>query len=194
MNQSSPNSLLNVDGDSPPPAIGFHVDERTLLLLSTFRAFLDHESRILDDSRRLWEWFALLTPDITYSVPVRLSRERRSRFGEFSPKARHMQEDHASLRMRIERLDTEHAWAEEPPSRLRRVVSGVEILNQTGSGEYEVASSFLLFRGRDRLEPDLLAGQRHDRLRFDGKNVLLARRTIYLEHTVLPTANLGIFL
>ena len=175
-------------------ATGYDMDEPSLARLPLFRAFLDHESRLLDDGNQLWRWFALLAPDIRYEVPIRLSRERRSNVGEYAGTGYHMREDHASLRMRIERLDTEHAWAEEPPSRLRRVVSGVEIIGQPAADEYEVSSSFLLMRGRDQVDADLLAGQRHDVLRTDGSRLLLAKRTIYLDHTVLPTPNLGIFL
>lgn len=175
-------------------ATGFSLDEASLAHLSLIRAFLDHESRLLDDAHQLWRWFALLAPDIRYEVPIRLARERRSSLGEYAGTGYHMREDHASLRMRIQRLDTEHAWAEDPPSRLRRVISGIEIIGQPAPDEYEISSSFLLMRGRDQVEADLLAGQRHDVLRLDGSRLLLARRTIYLDHTVLPTPNLGIFL
>ncbi|MGQ4600339.1 aromatic-ring-hydroxylating dioxygenase subunit beta [Nocardia sp. R6R-6] len=176
------------------PTRGYELDDEKLTFLSAARAFLDHESTLLDSPKRLWEWFDLLSADFYYHIPVRISRERRSRLGEFSEHGYHMLETLESIRLRIERLDTEHAWAEEPPSRLRRVISGVEVLEQRSSTDYLVASSFLLFRGRGSLDSDLLAGQRQDLLHVENGRILLGGRTVLLEHTVIPTANLGVFL
>ena len=158
------------------------------------RAFLAYEAMLLDDSSRLWEWFRLLAEDIEYVVPIRVARERRSSFALYPPGAYHMKENLMSITARLKRLDTEHAWSEEPPSRLRRVISGVIVTPTEVDNEVRVRSSFLIYRGRESVDHDLLAGHRDDLVRVQDGRLLLARRTVYLDHTVLPTANLGIFL
>ncbi len=170
-----------------PAALRHRLDEDV-------RAFVAYEATLLDDASRLWEWFALLAEDIAYLVPIRLARERRSSLPAYPRGSYHMKEDHFTLRARVQRLDTEHAWAEEPPSRLRRVVSAPLTTDTDRDDELRVRTSFLLYRGRDGIDGDLLAGTRDDCLRVRDGHFLLARRTVYLDHTVLPTANLGIFL
>jgi 3-phenylpropionate/cinnamic acid dioxygenase small subunit len=158
------------------------------------RAFFAYEAMLLDDASRLWDWFALLAEDIAYLVPIRLARERRSSQPPFPHGSYHMKEDYFTLRARVQRLETEHAWAEEPPSRLRRVVSAPLTTDTDRNDEFRVRTSFLLYRGRGGIDGDLLAGTRDDVLRVREHHLLLTRRTGDLDHTVLPTANLGIFL
>ena len=54
--------------------------------------------------------------------------------------------------------------------------------------ELEVASNFLLYQGRRDGSDHILSGQRIDRLRRVGGGMLLAGRTVLLDHTVLPRA------
>ena len=85
--------------------------------------FLFHEAECLDDNR-IREWFELLTEDIDYKCPIRVTRERAAGPG-FSEEGMHFDEDWGMLEVRVERLETEYAWAEDPPSRTRRLVSNV---------------------------------------------------------------------
>lgn len=164
--------------------------------------FLAYEALLLDDHHRLWEWFELLDEGYEYLVPLRMTRERRSGKPEFSDIGCAVSDDYAKVRQRIQRLDTEHAWAEEPPSRIRRVVSNVLVSPQGdadstpgGVRRYEVHSSFLLYRSRlNDATGDLVAGVRRDILVLTGERLRLRRRVVFLDHTTLPTINLSFFL
>lgn len=159
---------------------------------SACEEFLYHEAHLLDD-RRVSEWFELVTEDIDYRVPVRTTRER-SADAEFSDQAYHLKEDHASLRVRIERLENDFAWSENPPSRNRRFVSNVTVLD-TDDGEIDIRSNLLVHRSHeDSTTPDLLSGERRDTLRRTDDGLRLAARTVLLDHTVLPTDSLSIIL
>src|SRR5262245_23698029 len=85
--------------------------------------FLIHEAELLDDGR-LREWLDLLGEDIRYQIPIRITRER-SAATELGDVGFHMDEDKGMLTTRIHRLETEYAWAEDPPSRTRRYVTNV---------------------------------------------------------------------
>jgi 3-phenylpropionate/cinnamic acid dioxygenase small subunit len=99
-----------------------------------------------------------------------------------------------ALRKRVQRLATEHAWTEDPPSRTRHFVSNVRTF-ATGESELRVESALLLFRSRgDTREADLLSAGRTDLLRPAGGGYLLARRQIRVDESVLRTQNLAIFL
>lgn len=154
--------------------------------------FLYHEARLLDD-RRVSEWFDLVTDDIDYRVPVRTTRERSAE-NEFSDHAYHLKEDYGSLRVRIDRLENDFAWSENPPSRTRRFVSNVTVMDDTGE-DLDVRNNLLIHRAHDdETTPDLLSAERRDTLRRTDNGVRLAARTVLLDHTVLPTDSLSIIL
>src|SRR5216684_3007518 len=104
--------------------------------------FLYYEARLLDD-RRIDEWYELLADDLHYFMPTRYNRLKREADKEFSApdEAAFFDEDKRSIAMRIRRLNTGMAWAEDPPSRTRHMVSNVvirPIANPIASDEYEV--------------------------------------------------------
>lgn len=162
-------------------------------VLAECTSFLYLEAGLLD-TNRFPEWMELLAEDLQYEVPIRLTRERTARDLEFSPTGYHMLETRGSLQTRVNRLLTEHAWAEDPPSRTTRFVTNVRLAALDGESA-SVDSNLLLYRSQgDRVEYDLLVGTRSDVLRRVNGDWKLARRRVLLAHTTLGTANLGVFL
>jgi len=155
-------------------------------------AFLFKEAELLDELRYR-EWLELLTPDVQYLAPVRITREREKGPGLVEGMA-HFDEDYTSLEMRILRLETEFAWAEDPPSRTRHHVSNIRV-GEPKEDEIPVRSNLLLFRSRgDSPQYDLISCERHDILRRVNGSLKLAKRVIVLDHSSLPTHNLAVFL
>jgi 3-phenylpropionate/cinnamic acid dioxygenase small subunit len=108
----------------------------------------------------------------------------------------HYHDDYRSIMGRIMRLtETKSAWAEDPPSRTRRLVTNVQV-NTTGvEGELAVVSYLLLTRSRfDSPDLDLISGERNDVLRLVDGQLKLIRREVILDQAVLGTPNLAIFL
>lgn len=162
----------------------------------TAQTFLFEEAERLD-SRRFEDWLDLLADDLVYRVPVRVTRERGP-LPEVSDDMFHMDETLTTMRWRVQRLATDFAWAEDPPSRTRHCVSNIRVRRAT-STEMQVSSYLLVYRNRGS-DPghDLLSGERHDLLRrtesggVDGWR--LARRQVVLDQATLGTKNLAIFL
>jgi phthalate 3,4-dioxygenase subunit beta len=155
--------------------------------------FLVEEAALLD-AGDFEGWLALVTPDIRYLMPVRVTTARGTGFDALADMG-HFDEDLYSLRKRVQRLATDHAWTEDPPSRTRHHVSNVRTFLAAGPGELLVESALLLFRSRgDTRPPDLLSAGRADRLRLTGDGYRLARREITVDESVLRTQNLAIFL
>jgi 3-phenylpropionate/cinnamic acid dioxygenase small subunit len=145
------------------------------------------EAELLDNNQ-MREWLALLAPEIEYLMPVRVTRERSAGPG-FRPDSFHMREDMGSIRARIERLETEYAWAEDPPSRLRRFVSNFRIRPGEDEDEIRALTNVLVFRGRYDLPSfELICAERRDILqRTSDGGLLLARREVLLDHTSVGT-------
>jgi phthalate 3,4-dioxygenase subunit beta len=174
--------------DTFEPALA-HDDRRHLAAAH----FLVEEAALLD-ARRWHEWLALLTDDIRYVMPVQvttsLGAEPRER-----GKMAHFDEDHYSLTKRVERLTTEHAWTEDPPSRTRHLVTNIRTFATDSHDTLRVESALLLFRSRgDTRAPEILCAGRVDRLRASDGGYRLAGRRIDVDEAVLRTQNLAIFL
>ena len=166
------------------------VQERMLLRFEA-EEFLFHEADLLD-SRRLEEWLELLTDDIHYWMPIRRTTTAREVANEFTKPGEmaFFDDDKDTLQLRVKRLSLGRAWAEDPPSRTRRLLTNVRVRAIEGD-EMTVASNFQLYRTRLNSEEDSWLGRREDVLRREGGVLKLARRHIYLEQTVILSQNMS---
>jgi phthalate 3,4-dioxygenase beta subunit len=155
--------------------------------------FLVDEAYLLD-AQQYEAWLDTLTDDIRYVMPVRVTTARGAGF-DTSPGMAHFDEDKYSLRQRVARFATEHAWTEDPPSRLRHFITNVRTFATDDDTHLEVESAELLFRSRgDVNESALMSCGREDVLRKCGSSWKLARRDIIADESVLRMQNLAVFL
>ena len=157
--------------------------------------FLYEEAWLLDEIR-LAEWVARLDIDLRYTCPVRQTRSLKQHAQSVVRTVMHFDETYASIRGRVGRItDTNSAWAEDPPSRTRRLVTNILVESTDDPDEFEVKSYLLCSRSRfDETTLLMLSCVRHDLLRRHGSSFKLARREIIIDQTVLGFPNLAIFL
>jgi phthalate 3,4-dioxygenase subunit beta len=161
--------------------------------------FLVDEAYLLD-AQQYETWLHTLTDDIRYLMPVRVTTALGAGF-DTSPGMAHFDEDKYSLNRRVARFHTEHAWTEDPPSRLRHFITNVRTFacaEPDAQTHLYVESAELLFRSRgDVNEAALVSCGRQDVLRRSGQHRdewQLARRTILVDESVLRMQNLAVFL
>jgi phthalate 3,4-dioxygenase beta subunit len=155
--------------------------------------FLVDEAYLLD-AQRYDEWLDLLTDDIHYLMPVRVTTALGAGF-DTSPGMAHFDENKYSLSRRVARFLTEHAWTEDPPSRQRHYVTNVRTFATDDDHHLVVESAELLFRSRgDVNEAALVSCGREDLLRFEQDRWKLARRTVLIDESVIRMQNLAVFL
>src|SRR5215471_18146290 len=134
-------------------------------------SFLYREARLMDE-HAYDEWLALWTDDALYWVPCNED--------DIDPE-RHVSivyENRARLEDRIARLKSGAAYAQDPKSRLSRVVSNVEI-EEANSGELLVRSTFNLTALR-RGRMDIFAGRSIYKLRRGGVSFKIAYKKVLL--------------
>ena len=153
--------------------------------------FLFKEASLLDE-RNLEAWLTLLTDDIHYWMPIRRTTTAREVANEFTaPGAMAFFDDNKRiLEQRVQRLSVGRAWAEDPPSRTRRLVTNVRVLEAQDDG-MTIESNFQLYRTRLNSEEDCWIGRREDFLRRESGELKLARRHIFLEQTVILSQNMS---
>ena len=175
-------------------------------VLRQVEQFLYREARLLD-SRQFRRWIDLLADDLRYWIPMRSNRYSAasksisildgSRYEEADLSKESdqafMDEDKGSLRRRVDRLDTGMAWAEDPPSRTRHLISNVEVEPGERESEVKVYSNFIMYRSRGETEEDFYVGSREDVLRNVDGSWQLASRKIVFEQNVLSAKNLSNF-
>jgi benzoate/toluate 1,2-dioxygenase subunit beta len=133
--------------------------------------FLYREARLMDQ-HAYDEWLGLWTDDALYWIPCNED--------DFDPE-RHVSivyENKARLEDRITRLKSGVAYAQDPRSRLSRIVSNVEI-EDGNDNETMVHSTFnvtALRRGR----VDIFAGRAIHKLRSDGGSFKIAYKKVLL--------------
>ena len=146
------------------------------------------------DAQAYEQWLDLLTDDVRYLMPVRVTTARGAGY-DTSPGMAHFDEDKYSLSRRVARFQTEHAWTEDPPSRLRHHLTTVRTFATRDPDHLVVDSATLLFRSRgDVREGAFVSAGREDLLRRTPDGWKLARRTIMVDDAVIRMQNLAIFL
>jgi 3-phenylpropionate/cinnamic acid dioxygenase small subunit len=168
--------------------------------------FLYREARLLDE-RRFHEWLELFTDDVRYWMPGRSNRYPRvskaivildpERYTEEEltkeDELAILDETKETLGRRIARLETGMAWAEDPPSRTRHIITNIEVEPGDAAAERKVSSNFMVYRSRSETEQDFYVGARQDVLRRVDGAWKIARRKIILDQNVLLAKNVSIF-
>ena len=167
-------------------------------LIREIEQFLYQEARLLDN-KQFKAWLELFTEDARYWMPVRSNKypknskaisildgsryeeEELSKEGELAI----LDETKETLSMRITRLETGMAWAEDPPSRTRHMISNVEVEELTQGKELKVYSNFLVYRNRGEREQDFFVGSREDTVRKTDGQWKIAYRKVVLDQNVL---------
>jgi 3-phenylpropionate/cinnamic acid dioxygenase small subunit len=156
--------------------------------------FYIREAWLLDE-RKLKEWLDLFTEDVLYFMPRRKNVPRREGLRELTQLGdlAILEEDKRYLEMRVARLDSGMAWAEDPPSRTRHLIGNLEAA-PLENGEVGAKTAFLVYRSHLETDHQLLSGCREDLLRKVEGVWKVARRTIVLDANVLLDKNLSVFL
>ena len=156
--------------------------------------FVYREAQLLDD-RLHREWLGLLTADVRYVMPVRVTSPHSltdsvagghgalRRGPVLAREARFALRDRARVGGRSA---VAHAQIRHERSLLARRRARMSVV---------VVSNLLLFRSRgDIHDHDLLSARRNDVLRREHGGLKLARREILVDESVLRTQNLAVFL
>jgi biphenyl 2,3-dioxygenase beta subunit len=162
-----------------------------MLLKHEVDTFLLNEAALLD-ANKYSEWIQLFTEDVHYFMPLRRTRSRRELDKEFTKPGEmaFIDDDRALLEMRVAKFTCGSAWAEDPPSRTRHLITNIRIL-ENEDNELTVESYFHLYRTRLKSEEDSWIGRRVDTLRRVGAELRISERTVYLDQTVLLSRNLS---
>src|SRR5215469_7230988 len=175
-------------------------------LIREVERFLYREVRLLDE-RRFHEWLQLLTDDIRYWMGSRTNRYPKSskaiaildpdRYAEDDltkeGELAILDETKQTLSQRVARLDTGMAWAEDPPSRSRHLITNIEVEPGNAASEVKAYSNFMVYRSRAETEQDFYIGARRDVLRRVAGAWKIAGRKVVLDQNVLLAKNVSIF-
>jgi 3-phenylpropionate/cinnamic acid dioxygenase small subunit len=154
--------------------------------------FLYREAELLD-ARRFSEWIELMAADITYRVPLGPTEDRSA--AASLGRLDWFDDDLETLRLRVSRLASEFAYAENPPSKTRHMLTNIRVWATEMPERFDVVANILVHRYRgSRGSADVFCGERRDVLRRANGAWQLAKRTVVLDQETVGTGSLGIFL
>ena len=133
--------------------------------------FLYAEAALLDEWR-LQEWLELLTEDVTYSVPVMDVPEGDAKSTLFL-----IADDALRVRSRVRQLLGKSAWAENPRSRTRRLISNVRI-RETDGETIRVTANFVVYRMRMDQVDTYVGRYEYTLVQRDGQLKIRERKAI----------------
>ena len=149
--------------------------------------FLFEEAALLD-AWRLREWVALLTDDATYEIPATDRPDGDSRTSLFI-----VADNIERIRSRVNQLLGKAAWAENPPSRTRRLISNVRILAVDGD-TIRVAANFVVYRMRVEQVDTYVGRYEYTLVRRDDALRIQRRRAILDLEALRPHGKVSILL
>jgi len=146
-------------------------DRVDTLLLREVEQFIYHEAR-LQDEHEYEAWEALWTDDGVYWIPANSD--------DIDPESQMsiIYDNRSRIALRIKQFHTGKRHTQMPRSRLRRVVSNVELLGRDGD-DIRVAANALIFESNLRAET-LWAARSEYVLRRDGERLRMARKKVML--------------
>jgi p-cumate 2,3-dioxygenase subunit beta len=133
--------------------------------------FLYEEAALLDEWR-LDEWLELFTEDATYEVPSTDTPDGDPQNTLFL-----IADDKTRMRSRVAQLLGKSAWAENPPSRTRRMISNVRIRQVEGEAIH-VTANFVVYRLRFEQMDTYIGRYEYTLVPRDGRLKIRARKAI----------------
>lgn len=158
--------------------------------------FYFREAR-LQNGRQPRQWLeSMVDPDVHYWLPIledRFAKDQRPAPTPDEPAV--YNDSYQDLDNRIARLETGLVWMEDPPSRVRFLVSNIEAYHTADAGLIATYCNVHVYRSRRQREESNHYYGREDVLRrgADGRLRLL-RRKITLDQRVVLDKNLYFFL
>jgi 3-phenylpropionate/trans-cinnamate dioxygenase beta subunit len=155
--------------------------------------FLYEEARLLDDWQ-FRDWLAQLADDIRYTMCTTVNAQTRDRRKGVQPPTTWIFNDNKDqLERRIARLETGMAWAEEPPSRTRHMISNLQVSETDQPEVFAVRLNYLLYRAQKERDETFYVGTRMDKVRrLPGDEWRLLEREIVLDQAVITSHNLSV--
>lgn len=158
--------------------------------------FLAHEASLLDD-RKFHAWVDIVADDFTYQVPTPTTPDSPFK-PHYDDRSLLIDESKWSMTTQwFRRFDEdiyEMSWGENPPVRFRHFLTNIRTMLTDDPDELVVRSNVMLVATRQSDAPKYITGERTDMVgRRDGRLVLL-RRWVVLDQTVIDFPQLRILL
>jgi 3-phenylpropionate/cinnamic acid dioxygenase small subunit len=147
-------------------------------LLKEVEQFIYREARLADELQ-YDEWEALWTDDAIYWVPAN---------GDDIDPTTQMSvlfDNRSRIATRIKQLHTGKRHSQNPASRLRRIVSNVELFEPEEDGDIRAGANFVIYESRER-GVTLWAGRAEYKLRRTDEGMRMAYKKVLLVNNDRP--------
>ena len=159
--------------------------------------FLHFEAELLD-LRQYREWLKLLCDDFVVWAPLARNVHSSNTDDEHRrgpTEVAWIDEGVETLTKRAVQLETGEHWAEEPVSRVSRMVTNIMAeRSEHDDSQIRVTSRVLIYRNRGDVATDVLTARRVDLINVGVEGYRFAERHVFLNQNVLTAGTLPPFL
>lgn len=156
--------------------------------------FLAHEAALLDDWK-FRDWLDLLDETLAYTMRTTVNAQTRDRRkGKQPPTTWIFNDTKSQLERRIALLETGMAWAEEPPSRTRHLITNCQVEETEHVGVFAVRVNYILYRAQKERDESFYVGTRFDLVKQadNATGWRLLKREIVLDQATITSHNLSV--
>lgn len=150
--------------------------------------FLFREALLLDQWK-LNDWLALFTDDAVYQVPTTSAPDDASPVDTLF----YVADDRFRLGERVVRLLKKTAYAEQPHSKTRHLVSNV-LIDSRSDDELVVLGAFVVYRSKDGISSSYFGHSRYRLTWADGKLMIRQKRCMLDSDGLRPQGRISILL
>lgn len=144
---------------------------------------------LLLQNGRYDEWSTLFAPTARYVLPTRTVGRRLDEM-VLSDATAYFDDDHESLQLRVQRMSSERALTEVPPSVTRYFIQ-VLTVDRDAVGVVHATSNEAVFVHRGERPVQIFTGSRYDVLEAEEEDLRIVRRSVALDQRIV--GNLSVF-
>ncbi|MGH8963001.1 MAG: aromatic-ring-hydroxylating dioxygenase subunit beta [Jatrophihabitantaceae bacterium] len=158
--------------------------------------FLAHETSLLDN-RCFHAWVEIVDEQFTYQVPTPITPDSPFK-PHYDDRSLLIDESKWSMTTQwFRRFDEdiyEMSWGENPPVRFRHFLTNIRVLQTDDPDEYIAHSNVMLVGTRQSDPPKFVSGERTDTIARRDAGLVLLKRWVVLDQSVIDFPQLRILL
>lgn len=138
---------------------------------------------ILLQEGRYEAWLSLFAPNLRYVLPTRVVGPRLDEM-VLSDATAYFDDDRESLALRVQRMSSDHALTEMPPSVTRYFIQLLKA-DRNDEGLVRATSNEAVFVYRGERPAQTFTASRHDVLESDGEGLRIVHRSVALDQRIV---------
>ncbi|PRF73233.1 aromatic-ring-hydroxylating dioxygenase subunit beta [Burkholderia multivorans] len=154
---------------------------------------LYREARLLENEDYR-EWLKMIHREVEYKAFNQQLRFRKEKRYNLPDKVYSLDENYHFLEARIQQFESGSQWTADPPERIRRFLTNVEVYKTSNDENYHVYLNVFTVRNRRVYDETTFSYGREEEWTRDGEQLKLLKRVVNIDERFIHGKNLNFFM